>query len=1552
MLRKSLYVYIFLKIICAQNGHHVHIGHDNIHTPHHTPRHNPVNTHSMEKANAADAFLNDAISLTNVNSMVSGPTSMSMIIKDQRTAQDVASANLASIAQAKDFAAMNSALNVEEAMALGMSPSAASAYASAMNKRAAEKAGDAYSYALAGDVVGGGVSGINIGGANNVRAATSNIFHNSLEAALHEAGPFGSKSVLSANMVKATDPTIQQRISESLDTVHDDTLKANLAKKQRLEAQLEERRNAALVKMNEVIKQNASAAARRDEHVSKMKAEAIAARAPNGNLNAIVQGTNKTYGQMVEEELAKAEHAATHARNPDLYAFESAAEKTGFPRPTMGQEVMDTAYKEMAKANYMQAEAAKAEEMKRYAEMKAANAAAAQQLDNEKNAILLQRQEAERRFAAETEAVKAAEANESYMKALTEDQSKKILAEESLAANLVTAGEIRAQKANQNAMGHSLESAGEAAIVNSANQALVENKLIVESAKAAISADEAAIAEVGEHAANAKQLQNMAINMQQTAAARMDLANQKMGEAVVAKLNGADINKAVQQNTNMIAAAGEAAVAQAAVMKGTELAAAAADEAAIAQTSRERGADLAAAAAHEAAIADEARSKSMNIAAEAERLSVEGEMAAAKERALAKQAAKEKAIAAAVKGTPEKGLMKSVGDEVAAKAAEEGAQAEEEQLAAQAGFEEEDPYQILGTIPDDADTVAITNSSLEFPLKTFGQAKAHNQAEAGALASQNKIKDDIRGKVTANKFDSPLNTIKGEGGYLNIPENAEKINVESGRAYFSEAAEASMKKEGLDVGHLEHKINTGERADMGIGLGYYVADVSGMSLDVPSPSNPDPPRMITGKGMNLDISQAQGMDIEKGELKLEKWQEYSRRVRPQVNAEIVSSGREAVIEAVVDDDCIKQALKDADSMFNTKSELIVNPSGESYIRVTPPYGVSEQISYDEAMFNLDRIKQSCSSSHGQQGISMLQESGSKKEAEAETKKKTKGLNIAESAYGNESVLSNEEHLRKSALETASGEAETRHFVKKANAFDNQVHGEKQEICNEGAEALATESGMSVEELEEKGAMQEQIEEEVAAYNEEKKEMEGEGMNMMEAEEGEFAVNEEDMTVAAEVKQAISEHASQIASEMSMSEEEFMSTMSKVSLKTLAQFYEYSTHSTEVSTMKNFEKSKAELRLLFGSHADIFMKDTFNFMSEITGHGDPSENVIIKKETKFVPKIVKKQKSVLPNGFSKTSIHRTFVPITRIVKIPIRKVIRNAKGQEVASIDDKSLDEKPSGNAIKDATNINGQQTITYEGPNGIGTEKNKIKLGDNGMLYGNENDIQNMVDLASIGNITDPNNAVAGVNGIKETTKNGKQPHGGTIITNNGFKFYTDTGKVKGPKGEEGTLIEMANGEYKNSINGTIIRGLKGVMGSSQFSSSSSSSMQHSSQQSNTIIKGKVPKEGGSVIDDEGNMKNITQTTSENENITVTDKEGHVLGENGVKPTKKTTVSPFTSKITEIVIGQQSDEECKDKCKTPSEKKPKKSSKSASSSSNYSHSSQSKSSTSTVNVHM
>lgn len=635
---------------------------------------------------------------------------------------------------------------------------------------------------------------------------------------------------------------------------------------------------------------------------------------------------------------------------------------------------------------------------------------------------------------------------------------------------------------------------------------------------------------------------------------------------------------------------------------------------------------------------------------------------------------------------------------------------------------------ILGTIPDDADKIDITNSSITFPMKTFQTPQAHNQAEAAALAEQIKAKDELRGKITPVFHDTPLNVIKGEGGYLNIPENAEKIEIENGRVYFTQAGVAAMKQAGQDISQLEHRINIGERANISPGIGYYVANVNKMTMDVPSPGNPTPAPVITGNGHVFDVSHAEGLDIKKGTLSVDKWNDYSRGVRPTVHASILTNLRNNITESIIDDDCVRNAIRDADTLYNTKSELITNENGETYLKVTPPYGVSQQIPYDDAIFNLKKIQESCKTNKGQSGVSIIQ--GNTSSSSDIQIPRRKSFNIQE-GVSQMDTSSEENKLTNNALQEAATDDGTHRIVKRENAFDNQTHAEKNEIVEEGERTLAEIKGVPAKEFSQMGKLRADLKREVAELRDTRNVSVNQGNAENSAKE---KATQKSFDVAYKVKESMIRNASNISADLHISEEEYINLMGKVSMNTLSKIYDYVKNPNDAIAISGYEKAQSDLRILFGLGESTFEKVLMKTVTNITGVCDPNEQVLIRKETTYEPKLVNVYDKPNPLGGNTTVKISKVVPITHIIKIPFQKVTNTNPNRGLTG------NELPSGERIRNSQFfITGNKSLREAGVQFVGphsfNNQSKIKLGLNGMVVGTNQDIKNMIDSKSIGNI-------------------------------------------------------------------------------------------------------------------------------------------------------------------------------------------------------------------------
>ncbi|MEG0456780.1 MAG: hypothetical protein RR549_01460, partial [Oscillospiraceae bacterium] len=277
-----------------------------------------------------------------------------------------------------------------------------------------------------------------------------------------------------------------------------------------------------------------------------------------------------------------------------------------------------------------------------------------------------------------------------------------------------------------------------------------------------------------------------------------------------------------------------------------------------------------------------------------------------------------------------------------------------------------DQLGIRMTIPDNSDVIKLSNVHINLPLKPFIDSETANSAEASVKRAQQELKEDLRNKITETKFITPLNVIEGTDGYLNVGENVQYLIIGKGTIYYPEGAKEEMEKLGLDGSMLIHAYNNGEHPLLATGMGYYKVEVSNMKLIMPSPSSPERPKIISGNGQNIDITKAEYINIDEGLLELESWKEYERRLRPKLNASVNIQTERSQPDAELYD----KALQTANLLNNTRTEIFANPGGNEYVKITPPYGVSEQIPMDEAVRNIS-ISPS-SDEIGQDGIGMLQ----------------------------------------------------------------------------------------------------------------------------------------------------------------------------------------------------------------------------------------------------------------------------------------------------------------------------------------------------------------------------------------------------------------------------------------------------------------------------------------------------------------------------------------------------------------------------------------------------
>lgn len=355
---------------------------------------------------------------------------------------------------------------------------------------------------------------------------------------------------------------------------------------------------------------------------------------------------------------------------------------------------------------------------------------------------------------------------------------------------------------------------------------------------------------------------------------------------------------------------------------------------------------------------------------------------------------------------------------------------------------------IIATIPEDGEAIKIKNSTILMPIKGYEPKTATNAAEKQALEAQNRLRDDLRGKITERKFDSPLNVIKTDKGYLNLPESTLGIKIDEGRGYFSEDAKVKMEKNGIDVGSFEHKINTGEMKDMAAGLGYYVVDLSGFSLEYPTPKNPHPNMVAVGKGKLVNVEEAFAIDVKEGEIELTSWKEYLKTLRPHVNKPVIKKFADKNFKKnmkkgeEIEQKVVKMVEKDEKMLLdvaNTKKQIIINPDGSAFVEVKPAYGVKELIPVEEiqSFIPSNYVTGKKIIKYGQNGVS---------EMRGETDMKHYEKTGAVSKQTQE--VKNEKALADLALKSAIDSSETKSLISSKNAFSGEVVYKKQELINQ------------------------------------------------------------------------------------------------------------------------------------------------------------------------------------------------------------------------------------------------------------------------------------------------------------------------------------------------------------------------------------------------------------------------------------------------------------------------------------------------------------------------
>lgn len=453
------------------------------------------------------------------------------------------------------------------------------------------------------------------------------------------------------------------------------------------------------------------------------------------------------------------------------------------------------------------------------------------------------------------------------------------------------------------------------------------------------------------------------------------------------------------------------------------------------------------------------------------------------------------------------------------------------------GDDAEGDLGIIGTIPDNAKSVEIQNGHMDLPLKTFSNEKPKNKGELAAKKKQDRMADRLRNTVTRDNVPSPLNTVKGsDGTVFNIPESAQKLKVDDGTVYYPESAKAEMEKEkdkSFDMFPLKHRYNLGERKNKPIGEGYYAADASGMEMDLPSPTLKSPPKVLSGNDGLLDTEKADELEIGKGRIEMTPWEEYNKQMHSEVNF----PSKLPVIPAAVEK-ALRNAEKDAEALAMTKKEVITNPSGKQYVRITPPIGVPEQVDMEDVVKSAEQGNIVPGKGSG------LDRAGYFDDEESSREGKPRSLNIGDHASPTSQNTSEDAYGRKE-LPNAKMESETKDIPSKTNSFNKQSSANKESILNGAEKKISKEKH-----------------------------------------------NLDCRDPANEVKVlagVVDENSEAFSSTMQMPEEEFMSSYSNIPDKTIRVFLRYGKERNNPEYQKEYISAYGDLKTIYRHKAEIMLK---------------------------------------------------------------------------------------------------------------------------------------------------------------------------------------------------------------------------------------------------------------------------------------------------------------------------------------------------------------------------
>lgn len=260
--------------------------------------------------------------------------------------------------------------------------------------------------------------------------------------------------------------------------------------------------------------------------------------------------------------------------------------------------------------------------------------------------------------------------------------------------------------------------------------------------------------------------------------------------------------------------------------------------------------------------------------------------------------------------------------------------------------------EVKKVIPPTTSQISISNGKMKLPLKGFSGEEATTEQEALVQSRQKIRRNQVRNRVVGADIESGLNVVETKEGFTHISEAAQDLLINKGLVFYPENAKGLMDKQKIDTKSLVHRFNTGERPELEKGVGYYEADASGFMLHLPSPSDPIPPSAMTSGDKALNIEHAADIYIEDGDLVQTPWNDFVKQVRPTINGIQL---HEDEVAAASEMKTRAENEKKIRNLAGITTEVYTNPDGSKFVEVSPPYGVPELMTMDQAVENLNSV---------------------------------------------------------------------------------------------------------------------------------------------------------------------------------------------------------------------------------------------------------------------------------------------------------------------------------------------------------------------------------------------------------------------------------------------------------------------------------------------------------------------------------------------------------------------------------------------------------------------